>query len=51
MSDALAPIAEKLKRCIRLLSSDNDGEVIAAARALNRTLKGANLGITRSLTT
>jgi hypothetical protein len=51
MSDALAPIAEKLKRRIRLLSSDNDGEVIAAARALNRTLKGANLGITRSLTT
>ena len=45
MSDALAPIAEKIKRCLRLLSSDNDGEDVAAARALNRTLKGANLDI------
>lgn len=45
MSDALAPIADKLKRFIRLLSSDSDGEVIAAARALNRTLKGARLDI------
>jgi hypothetical protein len=45
VSDALAPIANKLKRFIRLLSSDSDGEVVAAARALNRTLKGAKLDI------
>ena len=45
MSDELAPIADKLKRCVRLLSSDVDGEVIAAARALNRTLKKSNLDI------
>jgi hypothetical protein len=43
VADALAPIADKLKRCIRLLSSDSDGEVIAAARALNRTLKSVKL--------
>jgi hypothetical protein len=45
MADALAPIADKLKRFIRLLSSDSDGEVVAAARALNRTLKSAKLDI------
>jgi hypothetical protein len=45
MSDALAPIADKLKPLIRLLSSDHDGEVVAAARALNRTLKSAKLDI------
>ena len=45
MADALAPIADKVKRFIRLLSSDSDGEVVAAARALNRTLKGARLDI------
>jgi hypothetical protein len=45
VADALAPIADKLKRFIRLLSSDSDGEVVAAARALNRTLKGAKLDI------
>jgi hypothetical protein len=39
VSDELVPIADKLKRYVRLLSSDVDGEVIAAARALNRTLK------------
>jgi hypothetical protein len=44
-ADALAPIADKLKSFIRLLSSDSDGEVVAAARALNRTLKGARLDI------
>jgi hypothetical protein len=41
----LAPIAEKLRPLIRLLSSDHDGEVIAAARALTRTLKNAKLDI------
>jgi hypothetical protein len=45
VSDALAPIAEKLRPLVRLLSSDRDGEVIAAARALIRTLKGAKLDI------
>jgi len=39
------PIADKLKRFIRLLSSNVDGEVVAAVRALNRTLKGAKLDI------
>jgi hypothetical protein len=45
VADALAPISDKLKRFIRLLSSDSDGEVVAAARALNRTLKSAKLDI------
>ena len=45
MSDALAPIAEKLRRCVRLLTSDRDGEILAAARALGRTLKAAGLDI------
>jgi hypothetical protein len=45
MSDALAPIADKLRRLARLLSSDRDGEIVAAARALNRTLKSAGLDI------
>jgi len=45
MADALAPIADKLKRCLRLLASDRDGEVVAAARALNRTLQRAGLDI------
>jgi hypothetical protein len=47
MADALAPIADKLKPFIRLLSSDQPGEVIAAARALNRVLKnnGADIHV------
>jgi hypothetical protein len=43
--DELVPIADRLKQYIRLLSSDVDGEVIAAARALNRTLKNHNSDI------
>jgi hypothetical protein len=39
--NALAPIADKLGKLIRMLSSDRDGEVIAAARALQRTLLSA----------
>ena len=35
----LAPIAGRLKPLVRLLSSDQDGEVLNAARALNRLLK------------
>jgi hypothetical protein len=41
----LASIADKLRPLIRLLSSDHDGEVVAAARALTRTLKNAKLDI------
>jgi hypothetical protein len=43
--DELVPIADRLRQYIRLLSSDVDGEVIAAARALNRTLKNHNSDI------
>jgi hypothetical protein len=45
VADALAPIADKLRPLIRLLSSDQPGEVVAAARAISRTLKGAMLDI------
>jgi len=41
----LAPIADKLGKLIRLLSSDKDGEVLAAARAIGRTLDGEKLTI------
>jgi hypothetical protein len=37
----LAPIAGKLANLIRRLGSDRDGEVVATARALIRTLEGA----------
>jgi hypothetical protein len=40
-----APLVNKLSSLIRMLSSDRDGEVIAAARAITRTLKGADLDI------
>jgi hypothetical protein len=43
--DALAPIADKLRHLARMLSSDRDGEIVAAARALNRTLKSVGLDI------
>ena len=36
---ALAPIAPKLAKLIPLLSSDKDGEVVATARAIERTLR------------
>ena len=45
MSGALAPIADKLGKFIRLLSSDRDGEVIAAAHAMRRVLQGAGLDV------
>jgi hypothetical protein len=32
-----ASVAEKISKLLRLLASDSDGEVVAAARALNRT--------------
>ena len=40
---ALAPIAPKLGKLVRLLASDRDGEALAAARMIGRTLAGANL--------
>ena len=33
----------KLAKMIRMLSADNDGQVLAAARAIDRTLKSAGL--------
>ena len=41
----LAPIADKLSKLVRMLTSDQDGEVVAAARSINRTLKNAGLDI------
>jgi hypothetical protein len=38
MTAALAVVAPRIGQLIRLLGSDRDGEVIAAARALGRTL-------------
>jgi hypothetical protein len=38
---SLAPISDRLGKLIRMLSSDRDGEVLAAAKALNRTLQSA----------
>jgi hypothetical protein len=32
----LAPIADKLGKLVRMLTSDHDGEVVAAARSINR---------------
>src|SRR5262245_58229638 len=44
-ADALAPIVDKLRPLIRMLSSEQSGEVVASARALVRILKGAKLDI------
>jgi hypothetical protein len=40
---ALVSIPSRIPMLIRLLASDSDGEVVAAARALRRTLCGAGL--------
>jgi hypothetical protein len=45
MTNVLAPIANKLAACIRMLSSDKDGDVVNAARGLVRMLKGAGADI------
>jgi hypothetical protein len=45
MTDVLTPIANKLAACIRMLSSDKDGDVVNAARGLIRMLKGAGTDI------
>jgi hypothetical protein len=39
MSADLAAVAPRIGQLIRLLASDKDGEVVATARALARTLK------------
>jgi hypothetical protein len=41
----VAPIADKLGKLIRMLSSDRDGEVVAAVHAIRRTLNGGKLTI------
>lgn len=41
----LVPIAGKLANFIRLLASDKDGEVVATARAIIRTLQGIGADI------
>jgi hypothetical protein len=41
----LTPIASRLATFIRLLSSDKDGEIVAAARAIRRTLKAIGADI------
>jgi hypothetical protein len=45
MTDILDPIARRLATFVRLLSSDKEGEIVAAARAIVRTLetKGADI--------
>jgi hypothetical protein len=45
MTNVLAPVADRLGKLLRLLSSDRDGEVIGAARAIVRTLGSAGLDI------
>jgi hypothetical protein len=42
MTAALAVVAPRIGQLIRLLGSDQDGEVVAAARALGRTLASVN---------
>jgi hypothetical protein len=41
----LAPVADKLGQFIRLLTSNRDGEVVASARAIVRTLEGVGADI------
>lgn len=38
-----SPIRPRLGQFVRLLASDRDGEVVAAARAIGRMLKGAGV--------
>jgi hypothetical protein len=45
VSGTLAPIADKLGKLLRLLASGHEGEVVAAARSIDRTLKRAGLDI------
>src|SRR5215831_3332162 len=45
VTNSLAPITGKLCKMIRMLASDCDGDVIAAARAIKRTLRSEKLDI------
>jgi hypothetical protein len=45
MTDPLAPIVNKLAACIRMLSSDKDGDVVNAAHGIVRMLKSAGVDI------
>jgi hypothetical protein len=45
MTDALTPMVGKLAACIRLLSSNRDGDVVAAAHGLMRLLKGVGVDV------
>lgn len=38
-----AEAGDRLRKCVLLLSSDQDGEVIAAARAIDRTLSSMGM--------
>jgi hypothetical protein len=42
---SIDPVADKLGKLLKMLSSPRDGEVIAAARAILRTLEGAGADI------
>ena len=42
---SIEPVADKLGKLLKLLSSPRDGEVVAAARAILRTLEGAGADI------
>lgn len=44
MSDPPHPIGENVAKLVAMLGSDQDGEALAAARALGRVLAGAGLG-------
>jgi hypothetical protein len=43
MSAALSTIAPRITKLLPLLASDRDGEVVAAVRAIDRTLKAEGL--------
>jgi hypothetical protein len=45
VSGSVTTIAGKLANCLHILSSDKEGEVVAAARALRRTLRSAGTDI------
>jgi len=42
---SIEPVAEKLEKLLKMLSSERDGEVVAAVQAIMRTLKGAGADI------
>jgi hypothetical protein len=43
--NALAPVLPQIRKLIRLLGSDRDGEVLGAARAIVRVLHGVGLDL------